>query len=203
MLFFVPHALPPLLLSLDGRVRMRLVAVGARQLGEMTSVAPVRDGHAERRPDAHIIHIVAIVFAPRDGDQGGSDEGRKTDEGAAEVAAAGVIIEDVQLAGEEEAEETEAGEGEGRVAGGKGSPAVLEGVAVGGGADGDCDEDVWFYVGGGLAAGEKVRAGAADGVFDNVCDEGGEDDGDCQGEVCCFVFVGGGAGDDIVGDEDA
>lgn len=89
------------------------------------------------------------------------------------------------------------------MAGGKRAPTVLQGVAIGGGADIDGDKDVGLGVCGGLAAGEEIWSGATNGVFDNVCDEGGQDDGDGEGEVRGFVLVGGGAGDGVVGDEDA
>lgn len=169
----------------------------------MPPVAPVRNRHAERRSNAHVVHIMAVVLGPRNGYQRSAKEGNEADERSAKIPSTGVVVEDVQLTSQKEAQESQAGKGKGRVAGRKRAPAVLQGVAVGGGADVNGDEDVGLGVGGWLAAGEEIRSGAANGVFDDVCDEGGEDDGDGEGEVGGFVLVGGGAGDDVVGDEDA
>lgn len=182
---------------------MRLLANRAREMRPMPPVAPVGNRHAERRSDAHVVHIMAIVLGPRNGNQRSAKQGNEANERSTKVPSTGVVVEDVQLTGQEEAQEAQAGKGKGRVAGGKRAPAVLQRVAVGRGADVDGDENVGLGVCRGLAAGEEVWSGAANGVFDDVCDEGGEDDGDGEGEVRGFVLVGGGAGDDVVGDEDA
>jgi hypothetical protein len=71
------------------------------------------------------------------------------------------------------------------------------------GADVDGDEDIGFGVCRWLASSEEIWSGTSNGVFDDVCDEGGEDNGDGEGEIRSFVLVAGGASDNIVGDEDA
>lgn len=151
---------------------MRLLADRTREMRPMPPVAPVRNRHAECRSNAHVIDIMAIVLGPRDGNQGSAEEGNEADERTAEVPSTGVVVEHVQLAGKEKAQEAQAGKGKGRVARGKGAPAVLESVAVGGGADVDGDEHVGFSVCGWLASSEQIWSGASNGVFDNVCDEG-------------------------------
>jgi hypothetical protein len=146
---------------------------------------------------------MAIVLGPRNGYQRSAKKGNEADERSTEIPSAGVVVEDVQLTREKNTQEAQACKGKGRVARGKRAPAILQDVPVGSGADVDGDEDVGLCVCGWLAAGEEVWSRAANGVFDDVCDEGGEDDGDGKGKVRGFVFVGGGAGDDVVGDEDA
>lgn len=146
---------------------------------------------------------MAIILGPRNGYQRSAKKGDKADERSAEIASTCVVVEDVQLTSQKKTQEAQAGKGKGRVARGKRAPAVLQGVPIGSGADVDSDEDVGLGVCGWLAAGEEVWSGAANGVFDDVGDEGGEDDGDGKGEVGGFVLVGGGAGDGVVGDEDA
>ena len=116
---------------------------------------------------------MAVVLAATNGDKGSSQQRSEAEQGAAEVAAAVRVAENAKLACEEDAEEAEAGEGEGGVARGEGAPAVVEGVVVCFGADGDGDEGVGRGVGRGFAAGEEVGAGAADSVFHEVGDEGG------------------------------
>lgn len=62
---------------------------------------------------------MAIVFGPRDGNEGSAKEGNEADERTTEVPSAGVVVEYVQLARKEKAQEAQASEGEGRVAGWK------------------------------------------------------------------------------------
>lgn len=181
---------------------VRLMAAGAGQTGPVPVVAPVRDGHAQRGADAHVVDVVAVVLAAGDGDEGGANKGYEADQGATKVACP--RAEDSKLAGEEESREAQPGKGEGGVARGEGAPAFLEGVGVVvGGADGYVDRDVLGGVRGGNAAGEEVRTGTTDGVLDDVGEEGGQGDGDEEGEVCGLVLDDGGTQDNVDGDEDA
>ena len=69
------------------------------------------------------------------------------------------------------------------------APGVLHDMAVGIGTDIDTDELVDGDVEGGIAAGEEVRAGSADGVLEDVRQEGGEDEGDGEAEERHVEFV--------------
>lgn len=71
------------------------------------------------------------------------------------------------------------------------------------GTDVNGDQRVWLGAGGRLAAGDEVGAGPADGVFDDVGDEGGEDDGNGKGEVGDLVLVGRGASDEVGQNQDS
>ena len=57
----------------------------------------------------------------------------------------------------------------------KATPGILHDMAVGIGTDVNTDELIDRSVEGGIAAGEEVRAGSADGVLEDVGEEGGED----------------------------
>lgn len=98
---------------------MRLLANRTCEMRPVPPVAPVRNSHAQGRSNAHVINIMAIVFGPRDGNEGSAKEGNEADERTTEVPSAGVVVEYVQLARKEKAQEAQASEGEGRVAGWK------------------------------------------------------------------------------------
>ncbi|VUC20491.1 unnamed protein product, partial [Clonostachys rosea] len=111
--------------------------------------------------------------------------------------------EGAELAGEEEGEEAQAGKGEGGVAGGEGSPAVLEDPAVRGGADGYVN---WFGGcggGGGNTAREKVWTRPTNGVLEDVGEELREGDRDEESEVSGFVLSGRRACEEIDQQQDA
>lgn len=209
-LLLVPDALPgidTLFLvvaaadAVPARVGEGFVAAGAGEARPVSSVAPVGDRHAEGGADAHVVDVVPVVFAARDGNHGGADEGHETEQRTAEIPPR---PEDAQLAGEEEGREAQAGKAKRRVARGEGPPPILQDVPVGSCADGDVDGAVDGCVGGGDAPGQEVGAGAADGVLEDVGEEGCKGDGDEEGEVGGLVLGGGGAEDEGVGeDEDA
>lgn len=189
-------------------------------------VAPVRHHIAEQGAGADVIDVVSVVLAAADGDHSGPQQRGEAQQRAREVAprvrgpvlpapvpvpvAGGVPRrpptagddEQARLAGEEQAEVAEAGEGEAAVAAGEAAPAVVQDVVAGLGADVDADEGVGGRAGRGLAAGDEVRAGPADGVLDGVGEEGGQDEGDEEAEDGDVVLVGGGADDEVDGDDE-
>lgn len=79
----------------------------------MPPVAPVGNRYTERRSDAHVVHIMAIVFGSRNGYQCSAKQGNEADERTTEIPSTGVVVEDVQLTSQEEAQEAQAGKGKG------------------------------------------------------------------------------------------
>lgn len=180
------------------RTGIRLITVPATQARPVPPVTPIRNHKPQQRPRAHVVHIMAIVLTPADGNHGGTQQRRQAKHGAREIAPrvdgpAAIAIhflllssaapaannEQPDLPGEEEAQVPEPREAEARVAAGEAPPAVLEDAGGdragggGGGADVDADEGVRRGTLGGPAAGEEVGAGAAHGVLDGVGYEGG------------------------------
>ncbi|TPX13662.1 uncharacterized protein E0L32_005865 [Thyridium curvatum] len=220
-LLFVPKPAVPA--NGDGLgTRVRLVAVATAQARPVPPVAPVCHDPPQQRTRAHVVHIVSVVLAPADGDHGRPDERRQAEDGAAEVTsrvhhalevaasvaagrspAAAPEDKDLALAREEEAEVTEPGEGEARVARGEGAPAVVQRVVVRLGADLEGDELVLRGAGRGLAARDEVRAGPANGVLDDVGQGRGQDEGDGEAEDRHVVRVRGRAGDEVVEQDEA
>lgn len=66
-------------------------------MGPMPPIAPICNGHPQRRADAHVVYIVTIVFTAGDGHQGSADEGAQADQRACEVASARRVAENVKL----------------------------------------------------------------------------------------------------------
>lgn len=74
----------------------------------------------------------------------------------------------MRLAREEQRQPPQPREGKTTMSARETAPRVLHDMGVGIGADVDADELVDGGVEGGIAAGEEVRAGAADGVLEDV-----------------------------------
>lgn len=81
----------------------------------------------------------------------------------------------MRLAREEQCHPPQPREGKTTMPAGETPPRVLHDMAVGIGTDVNTDELIDRSVEGGIAAGEEVRAGSADGVLEDVGEEGGED----------------------------
>ncbi len=65
-------AVPP---STGARARIRLVAMSTAQARPVSPVAPIGDNPAEQGTGADVVHVVAVVLAPADGNHGSAPRG--------------------------------------------------------------------------------------------------------------------------------
>ena len=103
----------------------------------VSSVRKPGNAHSQRATDCHIVHIVPVVLAARNGDHDGGEQRGERKQHTTEIR---TRPEDMALASKEQREVTEAREGETRMARGEGPPSVVQSVMVGFGADFEGDE---------------------------------------------------------------
>lgn len=65
--------------------RVRLVTVPAGEPRPISPITPVRNNRPQQRPRAYIIDIMAVILAPANGNHGGAQHRRKTEECAGEI----------------------------------------------------------------------------------------------------------------------
>lgn len=102
--------------------RVGRIADGASETGPVAAVAEPGDDDTEGGADADVVHVVAVVLAATDGNEGRAHEGRETQQGAPEAA---TIAEYPQLARQEQRQVPQPREAEARVPRGEGPPPVV------------------------------------------------------------------------------
>ena len=146
----------------------------------------MRNCHAEHRAHSHIVYVMSVVFAARNGDERGAEQGCECHEDAREVCAGAV---DVALASDEEGEISETAKGEAAMTARKATPAVVQNMVVCLGADLECDELMGGRAGRRLASRNEIWAGAPNGILDHIGDEAGENHADHEAKYCNVRLV--------------
>jgi len=162
------------------RTSIRLVAARAAQPRPVPPVAPVSDSPANKRPDAHIVYIMAVILAPADGNHQRAQQRREAQQCPDQIPAhqflsviscaihPGAVRKDAHLPRKEKTEIAQSGEREGAVARGKGAPPVVKPVVICLCAHVNRDESIVRCALLRDTTREQVRARPADGVFDDV-----------------------------------
>lgn len=129
-----------------------------------------------------------IVLQAADGNQHSAQQGRERNKDNDEArsvttaALAGAADKDPEMPREEEREETKTCEREATVTAREAAPTIVESVVFSLRAHGDADERGGRGTFTGLAAGNKVGPGSADGVFKNISQKCGHGEGDQERE---------------------